>query len=131
MHFLFGRHNRIKQRAQCHKCGREGWVPDEIRTGFGAGLYRRLPLKGPECVDTGACEERFQVIRWEKAAGELYGQRAKCWTCHSEGVIGEDLTVLADVLWVEEDKYGEIFAGFKWGHISSESCSDSLGSNRG
>ena len=110
------------ERAVCHKCGREGFVPEEIRTGFGAGLYRSFPLKGPECVDTDQCEERQRVIRWKDATVELSGQQAKCWVCHRTGVVGEDLGVLADVLYMEEDKFGEIFAGFKWGHMNSQRC---------
>lgn len=118
-----GKKSKSTEVAKCHKCGHEGAVPREVLKDFGAGLDRHIPLKAPECVDTAACDERAKTIRWKDAVKKLRGQQTKCWVCHQEGIIGDGLVILADMLYVEEDKFGEIFAGFKWGHANTQLCS--------
>ncbi len=109
-------------RAVCHKCGFDGPVPNEVRVGNGVGLYSNLPLDGPECIDVNVCLKRQQKRRWEKVFGEMKGKEAECWVCHRMGVVGKDLTIAVDMLYIKKDAFGEVFDDVKWVHKDTQDC---------
>jgi len=108
------------KRAVCHKCGFEGVAPEEVRVGYGVGLFRKFLLDGPECADVDACLKRQQVMRWRRAFESMEGKEAECWVCHEKDMVRKSLTVAVDMLYVKKGEYSQVFEDVKWVHKDTQ-----------